>query len=196
MNEHNTHVRLMRLVTEVKRDMLNANIPFDDTVPFIINSRLSRSLGRCHFNRVYGAIKIDIAQIVIDCPDDMEIKNVICHELIHSARICLTYGHGGMWKIFANKMNQTNQNYHITTVHKDNTFGKHDEQQRIGNTKRYKFKVQCQHCDMSQCFTRETKIVKAIKDGYGNRIRCPKCHQNHFKLFELKGGDSNDTRKA
>lgn len=174
--------KMMKLVQEVKKDMKKAEVPFDDTVPFFINSRLSKCLGKCYYqqvNWVLKPIKIEISLNVLKNDSDQEIKNVICHELIHSAPNCICCGHKNMWKIYANRMNYKNKNYRIETRRKQNI----DNLSEL--KKGYNIAVVCEKCGATTYYMKKGKVIKAIENNTADYI-CKKCYNDNFKVIYNK----------
>lgn len=103
---------LDRLAKEVKQDMRIAGVPYDQHCPIILSDyRMSRVLGQCEYaldgNKEY-AKRIKINRLCFENSEEQDIKNIICHELIHSAKECVITdcGHKGIWKIYAEQMEE------------------------------------------------------------------------------------------
>lgn len=149
--------RLEQLILEVKQDMDQWNVPYTN-IPIVLNSRLSKSLGRCKFkdNQAY---EIDIQKQYFLTGKKEDIKNTICHELIHSATECATCKHKGMWAYYANIMNAHGYNIQICSnpefKHKQATY----------------YEVYCPKCKKSMIKTRASKMVK-----YPHLWMCIHCH--------------------
>lgn len=111
-----------------------ALLPFDDAVPIVLNPRLTRVLGRAK-HRGEKNIVVEIAKNVYELADEQTIKNVICHELLHTA--FPLDGHLGQWKFYANKANILMPKYNITRCNTDKELYK----------RRHKwYKVKCLKC--------------------------------------------------
>ena len=150
---------LQKTVDEVKKDMDEVGVPYNPDIPIFISERYSRALGKCYYQTRDNkriATKIGISKEIIDYGDWDLIRNVICHELIHSADDCVYCYHGGVWKVYADKMNRYN-NYH--------------------------FIIECQGCHTKSYFQRSTKTVEAVKKGQ-KTIKCKKCGSKDFKVIE------------
>ena len=167
---------LLKIVNQVKSDMDSIGIPYDPKVPVVINNRLTRCLGMCRYR--YGkAYVIELSNTII-ASDIQELKNTICHELIHSATP--GHHHGGKWKVYANKMTKSS-NYTITRLHDTESL---NQEAMIKN---YKYKVVCSGCGSVSYYTRKTKFTNTLQNnnGDGNPWYCSKCHGHHWDLIEL-----------
>ena len=103
---------LEHLIRQVKYDMDLYHVPYKET-EFHLNGRLSRSLGRCCFPK-QGPIRIEIQKDFFFKGKEEDLKNTICHELIHSA--CKEDGHTGRWLKYAKIMNQHGYDIHRTSM--------------------------------------------------------------------------------
>lgn len=170
--------QLEGIVKSVKLDMDKLNIPYNDNVPVVINKRLSRALGRCCYKYDVPYL-IELSEVII-ASELQELKNTICHELIHSA--CPQDCHGGMWKVYANKMTH-NSDYTITRLH-DVT--KLNQDVRKQKQQPYKYKVTCQ-CGCSMKMKRKTDFIESIEKHNGRSVRwqCSKCKADQWTLETL-----------
>lgn len=170
--------QLEEIVKIVKSDMDKLNIPYKHDVPVVVNRRLSRALGRCTF-RCGQATLVELSEVII-ASELQELKNTICHELIHTA--CPQDHHGGMWLVYANKMTH-NSNYTITRLHDVSVLN-----QNMLKAKRqpYKYKVTCR-CGCSMKMKRKTDFIKSIEKHNGESIlwRCSKCGADQWTLETL-----------
>lgn len=172
--------RLQELITIVKQDMVNAQIPFDENVPIEPNKRLRRLAGRCRYKKVlygYKAFVVEINANMLKTESDEFLKNVICHELLHSAPECVRSGHGGNWKRYARLMNIRNHNYNITRC-----YSKEDLSKDYKNS--YKYKVVCEDCGKTYYYNKKGKVVSTVMDGY-HFYRCGKCDSDNLKVIKL-----------
>lgn len=162
-------------IKDVKKDMDELGIPYNHDVPIFISGRYSRALGKCYYQMKDNkrvAYKIGISKELVDYGDADLMKNTICHELIHSAPDCVYSHHGGMWKVYAQKMNRY-KGYHISRL-----------SQIPDNIQRnYKFIIECQDCHTKSYFNRHTKTIDAVRQGQ-KIIRCKKCGSMEFKVIE------------
>lgn len=171
-----TTLQLQTIIRQVKKDMDSVGIPYDKNVPITVNKRLKRALGVCK-SRNNKAYAIELSGIII-ASDLQELKNTICHELIHSATV--GDNHGGKWRYYANKMTNSS-NYTITRLHD----GSKLNQSAIMKT--YKYKVTCSKCGTTTHYSKKTSIIKTImeNDGNGYPWYCSKCHGSHWTVEEL-----------
>ncbi len=103
------------LIRQVKDDMDMMGIPYNKEIPILINPRLSKVMGKCWYlnsGETRSVTKIEIARFVVDYDDKDLLRNVLCHELIHSADECLHCGHRKQWKVYAEEMSR-HPMYHI-----------------------------------------------------------------------------------
>lgn len=169
---------LEKTANEVKKDMDELGIPYNHDVPIFISERYSRALGKCYYQMKDNkrvAYKIGISKELVDYGDADLLRNTICHELIHSADDCVYGGHGGMWKVYADKMNRY-KNYHISRI-------THVPDEMHENYKNYHFIIECQGCHTKSYFQRYTKTVNAVRKGQ-KTIKCKKCGSKDFKVIE------------
>lgn len=99
--------RFNTLFKECKEELKNI-IPYSDNIYGEIKIMKSKkSLGRCKRNFVYYTIYL--SKYMGGCTDK-EIKNTICHELIHTCEKC--FNHGEVFKKYASILNDK-FNYNI-----------------------------------------------------------------------------------
>lgn len=169
---------LQKTVDEVKKDMDEVGVPYNPDIPIFISERYSRALGKCYYQTRDNkriATKIGISKEIIDYGDWDLIRNVICHELIHSADDCVYCYHGGVWKVYADKMNRY-KNYHISRI-------THVPDEMHEHYNNYHFIIECQGCHTKSYFQRSTKTVEAVKKGQ-KTIKCKKCGSKDFIVIE------------
>lgn len=159
-------IKFNELVREVKRDMYLYNVPYDDNYRILVDDITS-----------YGVCKYIDKDIIINKKlvlfgNEQDIKNTICHELIHSAPQCRYEGHRGFWKTCANVMN--NHGYDIKA--------RCHYELNVDYTTIYKYVVKCANCGMIQGFNRKRDV---IKNPYN--YRCGICNQS--KIIVIKGGE-------
>lgn len=175
--------RLKMLVKQVKQDMRNANVPFNDEISIIANKKLKTTAGRCHYRYSYElkqrvADFIDINYDMLINETDEFLKNVICHELIHSADECVNSGHTGIWVFYAKRMNDNNKNYYITRC-----YTKSDLSTAYAE-KVYKYKTVCPNCGKEFYHRSRTKVIKSIEAGFKDYM-CPKCNCDDLYVVKL-----------
>ena len=162
-------------IKDVKKDMDELGIPYNHDVPIFINGRYSRALGKCYYQMKDNkrvAYKIGISKELVDYGDANLMRNTICHELIHSAPDCVYAGHGGMWKVYAQKMNRY-KGYHISRL----------SQIPDDMHKKYKYIIECQKCHTKSYLQRHTQAVEAVEKGM-KILTCKKCGSKDFKVIE------------
>lgn len=97
---------LDKLYRECVEEMKRINMDISNRIVGIkVNSRLSRSLGRCRLNRYSGSYTIEINPCML--ADSVEVKtakNTIIHELIHTCPGCMN--HGYEWKRRGDRVNR------------------------------------------------------------------------------------------
>ena len=160
--------RLDKIVSEVKRDMDLVGIPYSK-VKVVLDSKLKKTLGSCHYDDDLNPILIKISYRLFNNAPTQAIKNVICHELIHSG-VGYKFNHDGDWKMYSEKMNNA-ENYYKIQVH-DNEYIKYTAMYEIicsscGN-KTYRFRKNeevknpefyvCCKCDHNMSDATITKI--------------------------------------
>lgn len=159
------------LVKEVKHDMDVACIPYDNSVPVVQNNRMRSTGGKCKYRKdMYGkyyAFIVEINGKMLANESEDFLKNVICHELIHSA--CLGDGHKKRWAKYANLMNQRNTNYHI-----ERCYHRSDVTHSYRAKSEYKYKIVCSKCGKTYYYKRKGKAVSRIKNGYCG-YSCGRC---------------------
>ena len=91
---------LNKLYLECVEEMKRINMDISNRIVGIkVNSRLSRSLGRCRLNRYSGSYSIEINPCML--ADSVEVKttkNTIIHELIHTCPGCMNHGYEWKWR--------------------------------------------------------------------------------------------------
>ena len=152
---------LDQLVYEVKQDMKKWNVPYTN-IPIVLNSRLSKSLGRCKF-KDEKAYEIDIQKQYFLTGKKEDIKNTICHELIHSAPGCAACKHKGIWAQYANIMNA--HGYNIQE------FSQPEFEHKKTMSDFFYFEIYCPKCHCSTFRKRSSKMVQ-----HPELWLCAKCH--------------------
>nr|DAX93228.1 MAG TPA: SprT-like family [Caudoviricetes sp.] len=160
-------VNFRQLIREVKEDMDKFHVPYDNYYELAIKDFSGATWGTCNY--IDQAIYIN-SDLVLYGKDE-DIKNVICHELIHSAKECRFEGHRGLWKKYANVMNQ--HGYHIS---RSNRY-----ELNIDKTKIYKYVVKCVKCGNTQGFNTRRGVVKNPEN-----YLCSICAG---KIILIKGGE-------
>ena len=143
---------LLQLTKEVKEDMRKYHIPYVD-MEFQLNSRLSSSLGRCIYKNK-KVIRLELQTYFFLHGNESDIRNTICHELIHSSTLC---GHTGLWAQYAHQMNQ-----HGYDIHRTSSIQLHPQV--------YKYEAYCPIC--GQSWKRKTKSELIV---HPQKWRCRQC---------------------
>lgn len=164
---------LNKLIEEVKLDMINAGVPFNDNCPISLNRRLSRALGKCKYKKnltghVY-AFSIEINELYFECAKENDLKNTICHELIHSAPECVYCRHRGLWKEYCKVMEDNYPNKYIirrTTYSKE-----YVEELRKKEVNPYKYEVYCPKCGATWRRKSKCKLIQ-----HPNYYSCGRCN--------------------
>ena len=82
--------------------------------PVIINGRLTRTLGRCFYERsgeVWNPIKIEISRQLLETATDESIEAVIAHECAHYVACAITHknhGHDSTFRFYCEQIGTTN----------------------------------------------------------------------------------------
>ena len=107
---------LQKLYALVKAEAISAGIPVSSHIMRCsVNTRLRKAMGRCikKTNMLGVCYEIEIAGcMVADGVDDMEIRDTIMHELIHTCPGC--WDHGNVFHHFADIVNRK-YGYHVDT---------------------------------------------------------------------------------
>ena len=89
--------------------------------PVVINGRLTRTLGRCFYERhgsVWNPVKIEISRQLLETATDESIEAVIAHECAHYVSCAITHenhGHDSTFRFYCEKIGTTND----TAVYSD-----------------------------------------------------------------------------
>lgn len=144
--------KIEKLYEEAKKECEKMNIPFVQNMPIKISKRMTRSLGKCCFNNIKG-YSIRISQQVEVLPD-VEIKQIIVHEILHSCPGCMN--HGTKWLSYADKMNKK---YHYNI----SCYASEKVAECINHaieTTRQAYVIECQHCNQRIVRTKKSKLVE------------------------------------
>ena len=109
--------------------------------PVVINGRLTRTLGRCFYEK-YGLnwepVKIEISRQLLETATDKSIEAVIAHECAHYVSCAITHenhGHDSTFRFYCEKIGTTND----TAVYSD-------LERTKGNEEIYKYTIYCSCC--------------------------------------------------
>lgn len=132
--------------------------------PVIINNRLSRTLGRCFYQRhgsVWNPIKIEISRQLLDNATDESIKAVIAHECAHYVTCAATHGNHGhdfMFRFYCEKIGTPNDK----TCYDDIEWKKQ-------NKEIYKYTLYCTKCGkFLGGRSRACRVTKDPENFYSN----------------------------
>ncbi len=109
--------------------------------PVVINGRLTRTLGRCFYERhgsVWNPVKIEISRQLLETATDESIEAVIAHECAHYVSCTITHenhGHDSTFRFYCEKIGTTND----TAIYSD-------LERTKGNEEVYKYTVYCSCC--------------------------------------------------
>lgn len=163
------NAKLQYLVRVVKTDMFRAGVPFNDFYPVTLDTCVGSSLGVCSYKRK----AIFINPKMFGREDDVTIKNVICHELIHSADECVREGHRGMWRYYADKMNASGLGY---TINRTTLVNETYKTRKVD----YKYEIVCAHCG---AVSRRKVASNVVKNPW--LYKCGRCGFSKLEVFEV-----------
>ena len=121
-----------------------AGIKFNS--PVVVNSRLTRTLGRCFYVRrgeIWNPEKIEISQQLLETSTDESIEAVIAHECAHYVTCAITHeyhGHDSTFKHYCNIIGTNNNMTHYD-----------DLQRTKKNEDIYKYTLYCSKCGKFVC---------------------------------------------
>lgn len=126
-------------------------------IPVYINSRLTRTLGRCMYQRtgtIVTPTRIEFSRQFIETSTEQCIQDVILHECAH-AIACIwkgdSQGHNAFFKKVCAKLGTTNDG---TTTEVEST---------VSETQLYKYFVVCKECgQVCGKYHRAGKVIKYI----------------------------------
>lgn len=171
----NLHVLFNECVEELKR--INMDIS-NNIVEVKVNGRLSRSLGRCVYNRRYGSYTIEINPCMLG--DSVEInatKNTIIHELIHTCPGCMN--HGYQWKRRGDRVNRM-LGYNISRCASSNELEADGVEIKL---REYKYALECPTCGNQWKYRRWCESLENP-----SRYQCSKC-KSKLHTIGLNGND-------
>lgn len=184
MTKQMTMTDLYLLLQEVKQELIN--LGYDEIrynrYSLELNNRYTRTLGTCE-KISYAIYKISLNSKMLAYDTEMDLKNTLMHELIHSIKGCMN--HGKKFQLIATEVNRKYPKYNIGTHASNINYAKvykKELRRQIG----YKYLVKCQNCNKEWRFKRETKITKVLKqDPLSQRFSCPYCEHRHFMYEEI-----------
>lgn len=155
-----------RVIDELNKLAAADNIIMD--VPIKVNGRLSRTLGRVHFNRTTCCpMKIEFSRALLENGTDNDIINVIKHEYVHYFLLSTTaedHGHDYMFKAKCAE---------IGCEHDKTHNGLEREQ-------RYKYEIWCLDCNaIIGTRSRKCKLIDNIE-----YCQCGRCNGANLKVIQ------------
>lgn len=154
---------LMTYARECMEELDVINVPYVRPVCWKVNTRAKKFYGQCTRSRYNDkTFTIDIAaKLLGDDVDEMAVKNVIHHELVHTIPGCFNHG-----KEFVYWCNVINREYGYTVETKA-----HDYVQKYNvPATEYKYAVRCKKCG---AIVRRVRMSDLIK--YPSIYSCGKC---------------------
>lgn len=160
---------LNRFYRECEEELTRINMDFSDKiVRVVVNGRLRTTLGVCNRSRMAGffMFTIDInPALLADNVDDMEVKDTIIHEMLHTCPDC--FDHGYEWKRRADRVNRM-LGYHVSrTASRANLEAANVKVKR----EEFKYALECIECGSQYKYKRWGKALEMP-----SRYRCGKCH--------------------
>ena len=170
---------LIKLFNECVEELKRINMDIsNDIVDVKVNGRLSRSLGRCVYNRRYGTYTIEINPCML--ADSVEVKttkDTIIHELIHTCPGCMN--HGYEWKRRGDRVNRI-LGYNIARC------AEADGLVAAGvelKTREFKYALECPSCGSQWKYRRWCESLENP-----SRYQCAKC-KCKLHTIGLNGND-------
>ena len=158
---------LNRLYLECEEELKRINMDFSKYIVNVsANGRLRTTLGICHYDYRTGRYAIQInPALLADNVDDMEVKDTIIHEMLHTCPGCMS--HGWEWKRRADRVNRM-LGYHVSRCASTKDLleaGVKDMRES------YKYALECVDCGNQFKYRRWCTSLENP-----SRYRCGKCH--------------------
>lgn len=152
--------KLNKLLEELIGEALEVNIPVPSNIypELIINKRPKKRFGCCKL--IDGIYRIEISEFILGS-DEIAIRNVIAHEVLHTCKGC--DNHGSIWRKYAAIMNKA-YGYNIKRT---STFEEMGVGEMREETPPIKYIIKCQSCGKEYPRQRYTCVMKKI-----NSYRC------------------------
>ena len=155
-----------RVIKELNNLAAADNITID--TPVNINGRLSRTLGRVHFNGVTcSPLKIEFSRSLLEHGTDNDIINVIKHEYVHYFLLITTgenHGHDYMFKAKCAEIGCEHDKTH----------------NEVEAKQKYKYEIWCMDCNaIIGTRSRKCKLIDNIKD-----CQCGRCYGGNLKVIQ------------
>ena len=162
--------RLEELFSQVVKEALSIGIPISKEISDIrINTRAKARFGCCkQEKRPLGKKRfiIEISERVL-CAEEKIIRQIIAHELLHTANGCMN--HGAKWKEYAEAMNSA-FGYNITRTSTYEKLGLSSPEKVSRSESGYKYILKCQECGAEILRKKRCKVVDNPE-----HYRCGKC---------------------
>ena len=181
--------RLNKLFKECMKLMKDKNYPISEDIHSqlgMINAK--HTLGLCKHRKefvvkrgFYTKNYIYINKAFLTVEDELAIKSVLMHELIHTIRNC--DNHGRMFKFYAKKANE-DFGVKISTKASDLECEAFDKGQKdLGIVPKYE--VVCMECGQVTPFYRKNKLCNYLLNDIPNEYYCSKCGNKHAHPFAI-----------
>ena len=123
--------------------------------PLKVNTRAKSRWGCMKYNRKTGERTIEISSRILadDVPYDATMGTVI-HEILHACKGCK--GHQGLWKRYANAINNKYPQYNIQRTSSAEAFGLDSESRAVD----YKYAIRCVDCGHVYRRSKKTAIIQ------------------------------------
>lgn len=168
---------LNRLYLECSEELRRINMDVSSKIVKVtVNGRLKTTLGICRYDYRTGNYRIEInPALLADGVDELEVKDTIIHEMLHTCPGCMT--HGWEWKRRADRVNRM-LGYHVSR-----TASRKDMEAAGVEVKReeWKYALECVECGTQWKYKRWSKSLENP-----SRYRCGKCH-SELKTVSLDG---------
>lgn len=173
---------LQKLYALVKAEAISAGIPISNHIMRCsVNTRLRKVMGRCirKTNMLGVCYEIEIAGCILaDNVDEMEIRDTIMHELIHTCPGC--FDHGSVFHHYAKIVNRK-YGYHV------DTYADREQLEAAGvviKESEYKYILRCSKCGHEWKYKRIGKILEnpwAYNCGCGGSLSAYDINGNALK---------------
>ena len=189
-NMNNTMVKTISMtdlnnwLDEAKQQLINLGYSelSNNSYHIELNNRFTNRLGDCSRIKQFNyRIRLNQKRLQYDTKKD--VQNTIMHELIHSINGCMN--HRTKFQNVARHVNSSYSQYHIATHSQcsnyTNIYRKELKQKRDE-----KYVVNCFNCNQEWRYSRETKLIKALKkEPFTERFTCPYCGHKQFTYDEI-----------
>lgn len=168
---------LQKLYNDCVMELKRINMDISNKITEVkINGRLRTTMGICYRNNRTGNYSIGINQALMsDTADEMEVKDTIIHELLHTCPG--SFNHGYEWKLRADRVNRM-LGYHVSTCASRQEVEAKGIQLKIED---WKYALECVNCG---------KQYKRKRWGYAlenpSNYKCGKCG-GELKTISLDG---------